>query len=113
MEISVVASFPGKHESLLTLRDAFRVESWPDHSGISIELIDEPSSGLIDQVIVQFVSALRTAIAEVPTKGELRVAVYFHPEDVAGLVIALPEPVLKLLADTGLALEVACFPCSS
>ena len=113
MEISVVASFPGRQESLSTLGDSFRVAPWQDRSGISIELMDGSSSGLIDQAIVQFVSALRTAITGVPANGELRVAVYFSPQEVAGLVISLPEAVLRLLTDTGLSLEVACFPCSS
>lgn len=112
MEINVVASFPGRHENLCALGPPFRVES-QTNAGISIELMDGVSTTHIGQAIVHFVGSLRSAVADLPAGGELRVAVYFSPDEVAAFVISLSQEVVKLLADARLALEVVGFPCSS
>lgn len=112
MEIKVVASFLGKHENLSALGAPFRMESLAN-AGISIELMDGISITHIEQAIVYFVCSLRSAVTDLPKGGELRVAVYFSPDEVAAFVVSLPQEVIKLLADAGLALEVVGFPCSS
>ena len=112
MEISVVASFSGRHENLCALGPPFRVES-QTNAGISIELMDGVSATHIEQVIVHFVGSLRSAVTDLPEGGELRVAVYFRSEEAAAFVVSLPQEVIELLADASLALEVVGFPCSS
>lgn len=113
MEIDIVASFPGEGPVFPNLEGLFKVESWSDPSGVSLALVGGVSASDVDQAIVGFVKALQSALGDVPSGGELRVAVYYAPEEVAAFMVTLSAGAVRLLADTGLAIEVTGFPCSS
>jgi len=110
MEINVIANFPGEGAKFSNLGMLFKIESWSDRLGVSIELASNASASDIDQAIVGFVGALQSVLAEVPEGGELRVAVYYTPDEVAAFMVSLSMDAIRLLAETGLTLEVTGFP---
>ncbi|MBT2117375.1 hypothetical protein KK141_02685 [Dyella sp. LX-66] len=111
MEINVIANFPGESAIFSNLGVLFKIESWSDRLGVSIELTSNASASDIDQAIVGFVGALQSVLTEVPEGGELRVAVYYTPDEVAAFMVSLSMDAIRLLAETGLTLEVTGFPC--
>jgi len=113
MEIDVISNFPSETAELSNLGMLFKIKSWSDRPGMSMELASNASASDIDQAIVGFVGALQSVLAEVPEGGELRVAVYYTPDEVAAFMVSLSMDAIRLLAETGLTLEVTGFPCLS
>jgi hypothetical protein len=113
VEVNVIANFTGEAAERSNLGMLFKIKSWSGRPGMSIELTGNASASDIDQAIVGFVGALQSVLAEVPEGGELRVAVYYTPDEVAAFMVSLSMDAIRLLAETGLSLEVTGFPCLS
>ena len=110
MEVNVTLSARGQFEGLCLPEGLFRVEAWPDHSGVSIEIVRPTQSTHIEHAIIDFIRVFKSVVSSLPKDAELRVAAYFSPDELAAFIVSLSADLVKLLADTGWSLEVAGFP---
>ncbi|RUL72999.1 hypothetical protein [Dyella choica] len=115
MKIDIGASFHDAKSHLLNfddLHERFKVRHWPSQSLISIELTEEHQSKNIEDAINSFFIALGQYKELKGLGGELRVAVYFSPDEAAAFSVALSRQVIRQLWEYEMDIEVNGYPCS-